>query len=763
MHELFFEKISKYDRPYEPVSVSFPFAEGKLRDPNLLVIREKDRILPIQTKVLARWKDDSIKWLLVHLQPDLPGNACKKLQFEILGSSPVPAMPETAVKVNKTTRGIILNTGPLSFLVSNRGFFPVSEIMLNGKRLWDKEPFSGFKMSCGERELCSAPTPVELSLEEAGPLRAVVLIRGKHLAASGKEFIDFRGRITAYAGKPYIEVEHWFLHCEDEKELQLRGLLLDFRPVCSSKKAQMALGEGYYLTGIQENDKSLEMAITADTLLYQSNEHFEDCFYGDFWVDWRKENAGLAASIHQAHQNFPKKLRTTPEGIDCWLFPDDTAPATLYQGMSKSHRLMLYFHDGNLSLEDICSRSLQFQLPDHPALPKEWYRANNPWGMDLFPDKIPDSLLVRLVQLHDSRPAGLGMFNFGDTASADYTDQGRGHGAEVWVNNEYDHAHACMLFYALTGERRMLESGIAAARHWIEVDLCHKSDDPLRSGGLIEHSAHHVTAGAIPRVTIPPGVSPSHEWVEGLLDYYHFTGRREGLEAALSVAENVMRHLKKPCMCEPGATQVRESGWALRTLVAIGMETYGERFLSHAKRVADQLIRWNKDFGEMLLAPYTSHSMPRVPFMISIAVNSLARYVLIEDDKRIKDLIIHAMDDLLENCLGPGGVMCYKELPSLRRLCPTPHTIESLAYAYRFSGNRRYLQVAARQLASMLDSGDRALSVDRRFLLKKRIEDDAVIRGWGTGQDFAMYYTSLIIFSAIASKEGILDRFEYVV
>ena len=96
MHELFFEKISKYDRPYEPVSVSFPFAEGKLRDPNMLVIREKDRILPIQTKVLARWKDDSNKWLLVHLQPDLPGNACKKLQFEILGSSPVPAMPETA-------------------------------------------------------------------------------------------------------------------------------------------------------------------------------------------------------------------------------------------------------------------------------------------------------------------------------------------------------------------------------------------------------------------------------------------------------------------------------------------------------------------------------------------------------------------------------------------------------------------------------------------------------------------------------------------
>src|SRR4030065_92340 len=47
-------------------------------------------------------------------------------------------------------------------------------------------------------------------IEEAGPLRAIVLIKGKHRRPDGSGTLDLRGRITAYAGKSYIEVEHQF-------------------------------------------------------------------------------------------------------------------------------------------------------------------------------------------------------------------------------------------------------------------------------------------------------------------------------------------------------------------------------------------------------------------------------------------------------------------------------------------------------------------------------------------------------------------------
>jgi len=747
MSKLHFEKISMYGRAAEPVTASIPFARGALTGADHLRIRDAGAELPAQKRVLSSWPDGSVKWLLVHLQPDLPANAGRQLSFEITDSAAPPPSPTLAVTVKERPDGVAVDTGSLRFLVPNGGFLPAAEIELNGKRLWEDEPLRGFCMQCGGRELASAEGHVEVEIEEAGPLRAVVLVRGKHLDREGNPFIDFRGRVTAYVGKSYIEVEHQFLHCEDEGELELREARLDFRPA-QDGSAKLALGEGYYRTDIRESEEPLEFAITADTLLYQSNEHYTDCFYGDFWADWRSGSAGVAVSVFQAHQNFPKKLRVTQEGIECSLFPEDAPAATVYQGMGKTHRMMLHFHDGELPLEEISSRSLQYQLPDRPTLSPEWYGSNNPWGLDFFPAKLPDRLMVRLAQLHDSRPAALGMFHLGDAPDAGYTDQGRGRGSAVWVNNEYDRAHACTLFYGLCGERRVLESGFRAAQHWLDVDLCHYSEDPLRHGGLIIHSADHVTAG----------VGPSHEWVEGFLDYYHLTGRREALEAATMVAENIMRHMAKPHMREPGASSAREGGWALKAMVPMWLQTGEERYRAEAKRLAELFIAWHEEFGAML-APYTSHSMPRVPFMVFIAANALARYLLVEEDERVKKLIVQTADDMIEYCIGPGGLFYYKELPSLRVPAPTMHAIEGLAHAFRLTGERRYLEVAARQFEAFLEGGVAGRGGPKRYLERDR----AVVHGNGNGRGFASTYTSVILFASAAGPEGMLDQFEYAV
>ena len=72
MNTLYFEKLSQFDRPAEPVTVSIPFANGKLTDPRQLRVLDGDEALPVQARVLATWPDGSVKWLLVHLQPDLP-------------------------------------------------------------------------------------------------------------------------------------------------------------------------------------------------------------------------------------------------------------------------------------------------------------------------------------------------------------------------------------------------------------------------------------------------------------------------------------------------------------------------------------------------------------------------------------------------------------------------------------------------------------------------------------------------------------------
>ena len=160
-----------------------------------------------------------------------------------------------------------------------------------------------------------------------------------------------------------------------------------------------------------------------------------------------------------------------------------------------------------------------------------------------------------------------------------------------------------------------------------------------------------------------------------------------------------------------------------------------------------------------MLAPYTSHTMPRVVFMISLTVNSLARYLVIEDDERVKKLIVAAADDLLAHCLGPGGVFWYKELPSLRRSLPSPHVLETLTHAYRLTGNRRYLEVAARQFFEMVETKRAGPAVG-----KKWTEQGAVVEsGSRSGRPFADKYTSVILFAGAATPEGLLDWFEYPV
>ena len=72
---------------------------------------------------------------------------------------------------------------------------------------------------------------------------------------------------------------------------------------------------------LQSAATASDVTLTTETMLYQANEHFIDSFYGDFWADWQDDKAGLCLSIHQAHQNFPKRLLVDRQGVIAGLYP----------------------------------------------------------------------------------------------------------------------------------------------------------------------------------------------------------------------------------------------------------------------------------------------------------------------------------------------------------------------------------------------------------------------------------------------------------
>ena len=87
---------------------------------------------------------------------------------------------------------------------------------------------------------------------------------------------------------------------------------------------------------------------------------------------------------------------------------------------------------------------------------------------------------------------------------------------------------------------------------------------------------------------------------------------------------------------------------------------------------------------------------------------------------------------------------------------PTPHLLESLAYAYRYTGEVKYLKLATRVFAA-LERGEATAHGTAKFV----DESGAVIAGHGGGRIFASTYPSVLLYAAEAAPAGLLDWYEY--
>ena len=413
------------------------------------------------------------------------------------------------------------------------------------------------------------------------------------------------------------------------------------------------------------------------------------------------------------------------------LVPKGVNRVEMEPGMSREQRFLLHFHPAGETLIEIDNRSLIYQMPDKPSIPSEAFRDAGVMP-DIFVEreKINDDVEIALIRKCDGHARCYGMLNWGDAPDPGYTMQGRGGGMPVWTNNEYDFPHACALLYARTGERRFLDYMITACSHWMDVDVCHYSKDPLLMGGQWEHTRGHCKDGVI---------VCSHEWVEGLLDCYHFTGDERAFRTALGIGENVLRLLETPMYQKSGESNARETGWALRTLTALYVETGDGKWIEKCGWIVGQFEEWAEEYGGWL-APYTDNTIIRVGFMISVAVGSLMRYYRVVPEERIRKMILRAVDDLVENCLLDNGLFYYKELPSLNRLGGNTLLLEALTIAYELSGDARYLTYGKYTFRQNIYTSAPSVSG------AKTVAGDAVIHKAGGTKNFAQCFIPLSVY-----------------
>ncbi len=806
--KIYFDKLYKDDRNSEICGICIPFKKGEvpLDKASDLTILDGKRPVPIQTEVTSKWEDGSVRYAYVHFLANLPGNNKKDFDLELTGEKADP--PKKSIVIKCDEGSISLDNKEIRFTVSNRSdsLFDSFEY---GKRSFSKEQFVGPSVKIKGERLKTVFD--EWKVVKSGEIITVLMGKGRCLSDTENRFsgdgIQFEMRITMTAGKPWLDMGFRFINCTDgdiKPDDIIFAIKSDFgadidleSPVpaalavdstgCGDTRMTSQLGDVVTTTGTKElpdfdiengirtiagksnyrtefkiskSGERVENTILAEMLEKEANEHFGEVLYGTFFADYTESESdtGVCATVFQAFQNFPKAVRSDRDGIVIYILPDQTKTAEFSKadsvvfssGMARETRFLLHFHDAKEPIYELDNRSLIYQMPDKPYIDPEEFRMAGVMPDVFLPlDKQADDVEIALIEKADGHARCYGMTCFGDAPDPGYTAQGRGGGNLVWTNNEYDYPHAMYMMYARTEIRRFLDYANVAAWHWMDVDVCHYSADPLRIGGQWEHTRKH-TGGSEEGKGCKGVMVCSHEWVEGLLDYYHFTSDERALETAIGIGENVLRLLDTPMYQVPGEASARETGWALRTLTALFIETHDEKWVHKCEWIVSQFEDWNDRYGNWL-APYTDNTTIRVGFMISVAVGSLMRYYRVFPSDKLKKMILGAIDDLADNYMTPQGLFIYKELPSLSRNGTNTLLLEAMAIGYELTKDAKYLDYGKKTF-------ERALGGAAAAVGGKKIVEDAVIVGSGATKNFAQSFLPITFFyvKLVEAKERVL-------
>ena len=792
MIKLHLEKIYNCARNMEPMWIGFPLKKGRLKEVSGIKVADGRSCLPCQSKVTSRYEDGSVRFAFTRFMGNLPANVAKDFSLYLddgdVNESGLSLKECTEPEIRLSTvhekDGFTVDTGCLKFTLKNYSEHIFDNLGHNGT-IYSAEQFVGPVLRDG------LGSEYEVSIDkwrvvEEGPVCTILAVEGCNSAGSGGceegGHYKFELRITAFAGKPWLDISYRLFNTS-EAPLTVKSLVfaiksdkgaafdislkdMDDSSMIDSTgcgdinlKLDEKSGPVYRTRGTKdlENIERLAPPDTVRTcaassnyrtdfligrdgaevnkaaydkaLLMEGNEHMSEVFYGTFFADRTDSRGGVCATIYQAQQNYPKAVKADEDGLYVMLVPEGFNKVVMQPGMAREQRFMLHFHDKEESLAELDSRSLIYQMPDRPVIEPEVYRQSGA-VTDVFADRMSPDIEMLLIGKGDARARSFGMLNWGDTIDWNYTKQGRGGGAPVWSNNEYDFPHACGLMYMRSGIRRYMDFCMVHASHWMDVDVCHYSSDWLMLGGQIEHTKGHVMNGVL---------VPSHQWVEGLLDYYHFTGDERGLETAVGIGENVLRLLETPEYSKAGESNARETGWALRTLTALYIETADARWKEKCDSIVGYFEGWYEEYGSFE-APYTDNTLIRVGFMISVAVGSLMRYYRIEPSDKLKKLIMLAVDDLVDNCRLECGLFYYKELPSLSRLGNNALLLEAMATGYELTGNTKYLEAGMGTLKRILREPGKHVGGD------KQIIGDAMVWSGESTKNFAQSFYPIAYF-----------------
>jgi hypothetical protein len=653
-----------------PVTGGVPLPEGAAPQGAAFSLKDSAGTeVPLQTSVLARWKDGSARWVLLDFQSSPPQNGSESYTLdwtpdsaEIPGATSAPSAPTIAPAENGLLR------------IADR-----VDVVLS--------------LTDGEGQLCNAVIE-EVDAASNEELRSIYAVRGAFHDPAGKRLFQFRLCASTYAGLSLVRLEPVILIDASEGVMQhIRDLRLTLRPRDTPKQGRLGGEPGW------------AGSVASPVRIFQRDdeqyavEHLKDAanestigVKAPGWAEMQDDQGSVAVALRSFWQQWPKAMEVSTEGLSVGLLPKfqegDFAHMEpwykhqylfegdryrLRTGQARRWEVWVDLSGDGVSLAKAANAPLVLSPDPAHAIASDVWGAISPAGTsdmvayDAWADNLFEAYRQSITAQRD-----YGAMNWGDWF---------GERKVNWGNHEYDTTNQFLIQFARTGDPKYFYAADAAARHSSEVDTIHHVNDdlakhfgvstayPARPGMVHQHTVGHVS-GFYPDETIRTlfverniGNSPrpylclspynlGHIWTQGLTRHYFLTGDPFVRETVEKIGGNLAQLVEDREYRFMGHSHCgRVTGWTLLALSGAYEISLNPRYLDAMKTLVDDaLAEQDPVCGGWLYSLPRGHCncekakhVGMAGFITSVLVNGLSQYHTLTGDERIPDAVRRAV------------------------------------------------------------------------------------------------------------------------
>ena len=709
-----------------PVTGGVPLAQGVApKGVPFTLLDGRDHPVPLQTTVLARWKDGSARWVLLDFQAK-PASGTRATFNLCWGKESEAVDLESPVQIVKRTTP--------SMRTGNMVVSPMSNALLRISGRFDL----GLAMTDREGGTCTAKVE-SVDVQTEGRMRSTLLLRGTFRDSDGQHVFGFRMLASVFAGLSKIYLEPQILvDSENDVIHHLRDLEFTVTPLNGMRSAIVGGTPGWSggpvssvrLFQIDDRNYRLEGAPGHGTK-------------APGWAEMDDGKGTVAIALRDFWQQWPKSIEVTSKGLAIGLLPRFKKGA--FDHMQPWYKHQYLFEDNGYRLRTGQTPRWRIWLDlsqDGPSLAQT---ANTP----LVPSADPGQAIASGTWGHIAPAGGPGMKQYDDWAE-NLFDNGYCRSIEAqrdygqmnwgdwfgerkcnWGNHEYDTAKHILVQYARTGDPKYFYVGDTAARHTSEIDVVHfvnndlkkhyekdlggNSAYPVRPGMVHEHCVGHMSGfydverirelytslGNGHHLCLAP-YNLGHIWTQGMVYDYFLTGDPWLKETVEKIGDNLAKLVEdRKFNFKTGSHVGRVNGWTMLAIAGAYELDLNERYLHAMKLLADDALSsqdphcggwlWKLPSGHCNCQ--TKH-VGEAGFIGSVRVNGLSRYYELSGDERIPNVVKRAVTHINKDTwMEQYSDWRYTSCPATGRVGQTGVTMAALVNSVKLNGEPEHLRI----------------------------------------------------------------------